>query len=532
MVLALSYGDLSNTISETNKLANELGQYCDNLSKKVQQKMYSVEGGMSSALNSADYYVNEKIKQLRAREKNARTLSSRTQILLDTAKRVDLDVEKTIYANQKAFYKMYPKLRPSKLQQAWTSFMCDMRNSKAIGWLIRGGEQLASALDTLLKDIRHWYKCGGGKELIGIALGVVGALLAVVAVVCAIAVTGGTVLAIIVGVVGVIGALIGLVNAATNVVTSIQAYNEAIGGHPGRAKIYARQDKLSDVLSQTNFHDKRMNRSSNAWAMGLDITEAICDVVSIASGAVKTFKAISKVNISRTIRSMCQPRNELGQFIQGKPTLWNGIKSVAMKFNIKDLLLGDMNVKNLSRLSKIPTVDAFKTINSLTKAVKGVVGGLDKVNEGKMTMGQFLASRALKGVDQALFKGQELNTKMEDGEGRVRKYRDTNFTKIINAVREPIDSLGLGKILTDKIGGSSLSDTLNMKGGLYKSATSILDAIKTFNTGNAPDINIPKAITPKVDTTLDLSVKTFTMPSLDFNLKFECSYPYLNVKAA
>lgn len=557
MILALRYGDLSSTISETNRLANELGQYCDDLSKKVQQKMYSVEGGMSSALNSADYYVKAKINQLRARENNARTLSSKNQILLDTARRVDTDVERMIEANQKSFFKKNPELKAPWYKQAFTSFMCDLKNISVISWLIKGREQVISAIDTLLKDIRYWYNCGGGKELVGIVLSVVAAVLAVVILVCAVAFTGGTILAVLAGIAGVIAAIIGLVNAVTNIVTSLQAYNAAIGGHPGRAKIYADQDKLSDVLRQANFHNREWNRGSNAWATGLDITESVCAIITLVSGAVKTAKAFRKINISKTFQAICQPRNELGQFVQGKPTLWNGIKSIALKFNVKDFVLGDLNVKNLSRLSKLPTTDAMKAIGDLAKAIKGVVDGLDKVNEGEQSLSQFFAKRAVTGLETTFLKEQKLTTKIEDGV-KVRKYGDTNITTIIKAIRLPIDGVGLSKLLTDAVGGSSLSDTLNIKGGLIKNVTDIIKSSGIWNapqvifdsegivTGvenwdsasgyfsglDLPSFSVPQASIPNIDTTCDITAPTFAMPTLDFNFNFACKTPYFNVTAA
>lgn len=539
MVLSLRYGDLSGAVSETNRLANELGQYCDDLSRKVQRKMYSVEGGMSSSLNSADYYVNQKIRQLRAREGNARTLSTRIQTLLDTAKRVDMDVERTIQASQKALFQKNPELKAPWYKQAFASFMCDMKNVPVIGWLIKGGEQMAGAWDTLIKDLRYWYKCEGGKELVGIVLSVVGAILAVVVAVCAFVFTGGTILAVILGVVGIIGAIIGLVNAVTNVVTSFQAYNEATGGHPGRAKIYAGQDKLSDVLRQTNFHNKDFNRASNAAAIGIEITDIICSVVTMVSGAVKTIKTLKDINISRTFQAICQPRNSFGQFTQGKPTLWQGVKTIALKFNIKDFVLGDLNIKDLSRISKIPKVDAFSAIDDLTSAVQGIVNNLDKVNEGEQTFGEFIAKRVVGGFDTVFLKEQVLRTSVKDG-ARVRKFEDTKFTTIINAIRIPIDRLGLGKVLTDVEHSGTLSNVLNMKDGVLQSVSDIVKQLKSWTPPmvDLGDLSFGlKTVTgdnalSKVDVSYDLSIPAFTAPKLNFNLKFSYLHPYFNVGAA
>jgi hypothetical protein len=543
MTLSLRYGDLSGTISEANKLAKELDQYCDDLSKKVQQKLYSVEGGLSSALNSADYYVRNKISQLRTKEKNAYTLSTKTQNLLDTAKRVDNDVKSTIEANQKNFFKKHAELKAPWYKRAFVSFVCDAKNVPILGTLIKGGEVVLGAMDVLKNDIRYWYKCGGGKELVGIVLSVVGAVLAVVVLVCAVVFTGGSILAVIAGVAGVIGAIIGLVNSVTNIVTSFQAYNEANGGHPGKAKIYAGQDKLSDVLRQTNFHNKDWNRGSNAWASGIEITDTVCSIITVVNGAVETVGALRKINLSQTFRAICQPRNALGQW-QGKPSLWTGVKSIALKFNIKDFALGDLNVKNLSRITKIPRVDKFKAIAELAKASKGIVDNLDKVNEGKITIGEFIAKRVVVGLDTTFLKQQVLTTKIGEDGGRVRKFGNTNFSTIIKAVRVPVDGLGIGKLLTDLGHSETLSNVLNMKGGIIENVTDIVKQINMWSPSQL-SVDIPtiapisvKGITgivskrPLVEFSCALSKPAFTLPNINISIKLENIRPYYNVQAA
>jgi hypothetical protein len=156
MTLALNYGDLGKTITEANKLSKGLGQYCDGLSKKVQQKMYSVTDGMSSALHSADYFVNQKISQLRIREGNADELSRRTDTLLETARRVDKDVEQTINANQQAFFKENPHLNPPRRNIASMIFTINWKNIPVLGWLIKGGEAVLKTAWSALVDAVKW----------------------------------------------------------------------------------------------------------------------------------------------------------------------------------------------------------------------------------------------------------------------------------------------------------------------------------------------------------------------------------------
>lgn len=524
MVLSLKYGDLTNTIREANRLADELVQYCNELSDKVQKKMYSVEGGMSSALNSADYYVNQKIRQLRVREGNARNIAFRTQNLLETATRVDTDVEKTIQANQDIFFEKNPVLRASVFSQAVASL-----------------KSSTSAISVLLKDIRYWYKCEGGKEKIGIALSVANAILATVVLVCACVFTGGGIIATIVAIASFISSMIAYFNAAANIATSIVAYNQAVGGHPGKAKIYAGMDKISDVLRQTNFHNKKWNRGSNKWATGIELTDAICSVVTAVNGIVKTGKDIFKKRESliKSFKAICQPRNSLGQFMQGKGSLWNGIKSIALKFDMKNLLLGDLNVKNLSRISSpsLSKATKYKAVSDLAKAMKGIMSDFDAINEGKQSLGNFLLKRITVGLDTALLKQQKLET-AKDSNGKVeRKYINTNFSDIVKAVRV-IDDLGISKLVTNQEHSGNLSYILNTKDGGWQKFTNLIKKLQVWNAlkveydGMDSGKVVNKDVSSPIEIHCDFSKPTFIMPTFKFDFKLGSRYPYYNVKSA
>ncbi len=111
MALSLNYSNLAETVQQTNKLGEELGQYCDELSRKIQKNIYSVEGGMSTHLNNADYFIKNKIKNLREKQENAYNISKCVNNLLSTAQRVDDDVARLIENRQKEFFKENPDLK-------------------------------------------------------------------------------------------------------------------------------------------------------------------------------------------------------------------------------------------------------------------------------------------------------------------------------------------------------------------------------------------------------------------------------------
>ena len=542
MVLALRYGSLSSTISEMNKLSNEIEQYCDDLSRKVQRKMYDVEGGSSAALNSADYYVKQKIQQLRKHKENAWEMKKKTENLLDTAKRVDNDVKRVIEAEKQVFFNRNPDMKSSNFKQKFVSFLCDLKDVPLIGQLIKDGEKTIHAISALKKSIRYWYKCQGGKEFVGIVLSVVEAIAAAILVICAVVITGG-VLAVICGIAGLISAVIGYVNSITNIVTSFQAYEEAVGGHPGKAKIYAGQDKLSDVLRETNFHDKEKNHSSNAWATGIEITDTVCSIISSIKGINSAWKGIKGKDIKKTIRSLCQPVNG-----QGKPTLWNGIKSISLKFNAKDFLLGDLNVKGLSKAlhSSIKDNGAFDILKSITKAIKGINSDLDKINEGKQSGRDFIAKRMTIGLNKTFLEEQIFDRK-------EKKYVDTDFSKVIKKGKIVTDDLGLFKLLTGNL-SDDISYQTNAKNGLWQNFMKIRKQTQIWespqvgfekgNSGKVTEVENwdsakgyfdkrkvepQKSSLPKMEIYMDMTLPMYVLPTIKFQIKFNYRYPYYNV---
>jgi hypothetical protein len=284
MVLSLKYGDLSSVISQSNRLAAELDQYCNDLTKKVQQRMYSAEGGMNSRLDNADYYVRSKIVQLRNHQSNATALASTIETLHNTAKRVDDDVKRTIESNQTAFFKKNPDLKAPWYQQAWTSFMCDMKKIPILGSIINGGEKFLGAMDELWNGLRYWYKCGGGEKLITNLVDIVvkiGAAVAAVVLLIATIASGGA-LIIIIGL--AILAVIAIVNAGTNIYTSTKAMQE---NNPAMSKIYSQQNSLKQYLRETNFHDKSKNRWSEYGASMITGLEVIANIL-IITGSTHT----------------------------------------------------------------------------------------------------------------------------------------------------------------------------------------------------------------------------------------------------
>lgn len=549
MRISLDYGDLSSAISNSRKLSDELDQYCNDLCNKFQKELYSVEGGSSEALDNADYYVRQKINKLRAKSQNAETISLKIDTLLKTAKRVDDNVKRTIEGNQKELFTKNPNLRPSDFQLGWTAFICDMKKVPVLGTLVTWMDDGASATSELLRQVKYWYHCEGGKELMDVVVAATLAVLSVVALVCAFAFTGGTIIAVIVGVAGVISALIGVVNAATNFITSIDAYNCAMRGEYGRSKFHSGQDTISDWLTTTDFDDKVLNRLSNVAAVAIEITDTICSLIQFADLAVTIKKSLNGRNLKQTFRAICQPRDRSGRFVSGKPSILNGLKTIKARFNWKDFLLGDLDpskLKNIKITKLFKDKKAMKAIGTFAEAVGDLIKDVDNVRTGETNIGEMIAKRCLGGLDSTLFPDRYARVRGGQANASRKLLSDTSALKKLHGL--VIDKSGLGKfIFSDVLNADFVSNIADLDGGIIGDVKGVLD-INVKSTGMAygiPDVNginvkmvsvdklfankeifssakavmaVPKITVPPLNTS-DLGVNKINMPSVSVGIQ-------------
>lgn len=510
MVLSLNYTNLSDTIAQANKLSNEISQYCDELTRKVQKKLYDVDGGMTSALDNADYYIKSKLKKLRDKAASAKTVASKTNDLLSTARRIDKEVSDSISTERKRLFKENPDLVPPKRKVIATYIITGVKKIPFIGDLIRGGEKVFEAVDEIKKDIKYWYKCEGGKELVGIVLSVAGAILAAVVCVCAFTFSGGTIFVFIATVAGAISAGIGVFNAATNIVTSFQAYDAARDGHPGMAQIYAQQDTVSDVLKQTNYHNKTLNRLSNKAAMVIEVTDAVCSTISGVIDIGKSIKEFWKTDLLGFLK-----KHDFKGF---RSELWSGIKSIKTNFKVSDLISGDLNFKQWKSLFDMDLKTYMKTLGKIAKAGKSIIADIDKINEGDMKWSELLAKRLIIGIDSTVFNRQDIGfginadgikydynqmtyNELVNFNGTLGtlfiKYDKSDLTNFINIVRTPIENIGMLKLLNDHFGNNTFDNIFDFKGGIIKNFKTIFDSDKWTGHFTPPDI--PEISVPQID---------------------------------
>ena len=292
--VTIDYDKLSTISRNANSAASRMNDYINDLTKKVTGKYGEIAGGSTSKTQNSEYYVNQKISQLRAKKDQYTSFATAVNSLSAKAQDIDKDVAKKIRASKDQFVDKHDYISTDW----WTdikNWFIDLKNScplfNAIGQLI---ENTITELKNLWADLKYWYKCGGGKEIIGVVLAVAGAVAAVVIAICACVppICG------IVAVCAAIGAVIAAVNSIVNVVTSIKAKQAKDNGDPAWAKIYGDQDTAQDVLRETNFGDGTLNRLSYGAATTIDVVQTVCDIVAVYDGLKNIKNVFKEIKVS------------------------------------------------------------------------------------------------------------------------------------------------------------------------------------------------------------------------------------------
>lgn len=283
--LVVDYDSLSKVATNASNLAKRAESYADDLTTKVLNKFSGISGGASTNTADAKYYVKAKITALRNKQESYYSLSKQITTFSENAKRIDKEVEKLIAKNQEKFLSNHEHLRIDDWKAALLNWLVDLKNKcplfEVIGNALRN---VGTAISDMCANIKYWYKCEGGKEIVSFVLAIGGAIVAVLLFIASLPASG------FIAICAAIGAAITAVNALVNVYTSYRSMKSATNGDPAWAKIYGKQDKLTDVIRAHNFGNGTLNRLSYGVATVIDGVELFCDIVNIvdAVGKIKS----------------------------------------------------------------------------------------------------------------------------------------------------------------------------------------------------------------------------------------------------
>lgn len=325
-ILEIDYSELDAAVKNAQKLSNELTEYAEALSSKVQSKIAAVRGGSSSHLSNADYYINAKIKDLNKKSQSAVSISTKITNIVIEAQLQDKQVAKKISAARDVLFGKHNDLVPSASKQAWLSFLENIKNLPVLGWLVKAGEQAVMWAKELKHTVHEWWHYGGGKEVFDIALKVGAAILAVAGVV--VSILSGAAFVVIAA--GIVLALIAIADAACNWVQEAQALKLKETGKYTVAAVHSGRDSAAQVLREHEFKEKWMNRASYGFATAIELTEVAASIVVLVAGIGESVgKFLDNKKVGFAFKELT--RDSTGRITGTKYTLksvWRGTKAL------------------------------------------------------------------------------------------------------------------------------------------------------------------------------------------------------------
>lgn len=288
--VSISYSSLIAASDEAGAVAKKLDKYADALENKVYKKLSKYDGEWSSNVSTALSKTDNKITELRDEQSRYEAYASDLKDLKDECIAVDKAVRSSVSALTASF-KERNGIRNSKVENAISYFFTGLKNETAFGrWLDRKGDEYKAGTSYIKSCIKEWYNYEGGKEVVkGILVGVLEVAIAILSIAGAI-LSGG-----LLAVVGVVAGLIALANGIMNIYNETKAYAATQDGDPAtgkrRSKINTCQDYLrSSYIFGDDGATYEYNEFYNGLALGIDIVNFVCTVITVVSSCGKLIK--------------------------------------------------------------------------------------------------------------------------------------------------------------------------------------------------------------------------------------------------
>ena len=298
--VTIEYGLLGTIACNSSNAASRMKDYINDLTNRVKCKYGSITGGHTSKTQSSEDYVGKKISQLRKKENQYERFAKSVRSFSEKAQDIDREVAKKIRVAKDNFIDKHEYIKVGW----WTdirNWFIDLKNAcplfEAISQKIKYYDNLKK---TMLTELKYWYRCNGGKEIIEVGKAIAGVVIAVVLAVCALCPPIVGIVAICLAVASFVSGVIAVANAIKNVETSIKAKKAKKEGDPAMAKIYADQNTWQDAWRQKEYEKgvKIDYRSYYKSADALDFVQTVCDIAAIVGGANKAYSTHKEIKLS------------------------------------------------------------------------------------------------------------------------------------------------------------------------------------------------------------------------------------------
>ena len=365
-------------------------------------------------------------------------------------------------------------------------------NSTGFGrWLGDGKDKFKAGANYLKDSIKEWYNYDGGKDLIkGVLVGLLEVAIGVLAIVGAI-LSGGALLVIIAG---VVGGIIAAANGIANIYNEGKAYSATQNDDPATGKRRSKIDTCQDYLrSSFIFGDDgtkyEYSEAYNNFALGIDVVNLACTVVTVVSSCGKLLKNGYKWATGNTTAEYKQvfSKDVFRKFTSKIKGNFNDFKS-AFKYHDWTTLseFGSGLVKDIGRNMKSKFFD-FDDAKSSISSIKAMISiPKDLIKDGFNISN--IIDIGVKSIALPAFTAFTVNSTdgvLVSGEGGQMQF---DFTDKVT-----FDEIyGIGDKINSKIIGSSVFKDGSTVG---TDVVGKLSSISNINI-SIPEVNIPNIELP------------------------------------
>ena len=286
--IKIKYDELEESSRYAKKLAGELDDYSNRITKKISNPVNSLPGndkrGYASNIVAS---ATAKIRELNNRSNMFDTYAGKVQTFVANAEKADKAVQKSIKSTAQSYIGERSKWE-TFCDNVYNFLFVDCANKyDVVRFLTDAAKSGWTYVTSFTEKARDWFKHGEGKYVWNIVSAVVATVGAIVGAITAVAaaIAGGPVLAVVLAVIAagaaIVGAIITTVNSAVKVYNNAKALGE---DDPGVARYMGGIGSFSDAAEKYDMGDAKDNQTWEAWGSGIDTTKTICDVIGIVKG--------------------------------------------------------------------------------------------------------------------------------------------------------------------------------------------------------------------------------------------------------
>lgn len=399
----ITYSELSNAIGKLRQASGECDDYARALNRREVSNLNNYTGNDPNGyVGSANAMVLNKIRLLdskRDKLKNAaqkladfkESVSYHDQRVGDHAKQI---MEKYI-GKRNAFQQIGDFL--------YGTFCVDLVNNNPITKFF--GDLFKSGFDTIQNisvKVIDWFKHGGGKYVLNIVAGIVGAVAAVAGVVIAIITfpVTGTVAAIVLATVaivaGVVAAGITIFNTYHQVKNNKKALDKYNEGDDGQARFYGDISSFSDATKKTDYGGKTENDEMEHRGRVVDDVKIAADVIGFAAGTASKLGKVETINLdgSKSISLDFSKKNLLENIKKSMGWVKNP-KTEKLEFSWKEAFKSSITKKETQEANVTDWLHKSNVVVKKTDAVVKKIKALDTfTNKTKDAKGVYKKTKA------------------------------------------------------------------------------------------------------------------------------------------